>query len=174
MMNKKSEIPEGIGLLISEVVENLQRQGYSITAQQIRQYEDRDLLFKSIRTKGNYREYTSLIVDSITFIRRLEIIGYSKKRIKDFFALVKAIKESPNIERGQSWDEEIQEFVFTAKLSVEVTKGSTQHLKHQMLIDRHTDICNDIKERFESIKRIMEIGSKDIEARKKTMGELKE
>jgi DNA-binding transcriptional MerR regulator len=160
--SKKSDIPDGVGLLISDVVETVRLKGYPINAQQIREYENRDRLFSSIRTSGNYREYTSDLVDKIIFIRRLELADFSKKRIKEFFSLREQIKAHPAIVVNQEWDETIKEAVFVSKLSVEARQGSTEYLRIQILIKRYIAFCEEIKERFESIKKIMDEGIKDI------------
>jgi len=169
---KKSDIPDGVGLLISDVVQYLQRKGYIITAQQIRQYEERDGLFKSIRTKGNYREYTSSLLNTIEFIWRLEIVGFSKQWIKNFFALRQQIEQCPSVMTSQVWDEAIGEYVFVHKRSVEAQEGSTDHIKLQMLVDRFTGMCGEIKERFESMVKIMDLGIKNIEVKQKRMQKL--
>ena len=165
----KSDIPGGVGLLISDVVENLSRKGYGITAQQIREYETRDGLFKSIRTKGNYREYTPILIDMIAFIKRLEIIGFSKKRIKDFFSFRKQIESHPLVIANQEWDEALGVYAFTLKRSAEAHKGSTGYLKLQMLINRYVGLCEEIRERFESTGKIMGVGIQDIDSQKKSI-----
>ena len=171
---KKSDIPEGVGMLISDLIEHLQRKGYSITAQQVRQYEERDHLFNAIRTAGKYREYTPFLINTIEFIIRLEMVGYSKKWIKNFFILRKQIEEPPLVTMNQVWDEASGEAFYKLRRSIEAQKGSTEYLKLQMLVNRFRDMCEDIRERFESMKKIMDIGIQDIDCKKTTIAKLME
>jgi len=169
MKNKKSQIPDGVGLLISDVVGQLSRRGFSVTTQQVRQFEDRDKFFKSIRTPGNYREYTPVLVDTIEFILRLEICGFSKKRIKGFFDLRKRIEKHSAVETRQVLDAKVGQYGFVRRLRVDVEKGDADYLEIQMLINEHEIICREIKERLENVKQIMDIGIADIEARKRAV-----
>lgn len=170
-VSRKSDIPDNVGLQISDVVQHLQRKGYDITAQQIRQYEERDGLIKSIRTKSNYREYTSYLVDCVAFIRCLEMGGISKKWIKNLFVLRRQIEKHPAVSAVQLFEEGSP---YVLRRSVEAEKGSTDYLKLQTLVDRYADMWDTITGRLESVKRIMEAGIQDAKSQKEQVKKLKE
>ena len=87
------------GRLRTELAEELQRQGFDISSEQLRKYEDYGL-FSPDKLENRYRVYGREVIDTIKQVLTMKMIGLSLKRIKDFIDLRKQIIDSPLVVKG--------------------------------------------------------------------------
>ncbi|MDD5129715.1 MAG: MerR family transcriptional regulator [Candidatus Omnitrophica bacterium] len=148
------------GLLRTELAEELQRQGFDISSEQLRKYEDYGL-FSPEKMENRYRVYGREVVDTIKQVLTMKMIGMSLKRIKDFLNLRKQIIDSPIVLKGH---EIPTGKVSYADLVLRLGVVKEDHkADHQQLLDnvtRYLDICNEIDDRIDKADKILEIESR--------------
>lgn len=97
------------GLLKSEAIAKLRREGYDVSFEQLRKYEAPGLVCPYKRPSSKYRIYNSEILEKIRWICRLRLIGFSLSRIKEFFDLQKEVGGGHNRPEYDSMCLEIME-----------------------------------------------------------------
>jgi len=144
------------GRLRTELAEELQRQGFDISSEQLRKYEDYGL-FSPEKLDNKYRVYNREVVDIIKEVLTMKMIGMSLKWIKDFLDLRKQIMDSPLVVKGHeipTAKESYANLILRLGVVTEDRKAEQKQLLDN--VSRYLDICNEIDDRIEKADKILE------------------
>ena len=144
------------GRLRTELAEELQRQGFDISSEQLRKYEDYGL-FSPDKLENRYRVYDREVIDTIKQVLTMKMIGLSLKRIKDFIDLRKQIIDSPLVVKGH--EKQIAKGSYADLVLHLGAVKEDRKADHKQLLDnvaRYLAICDEIDDRIKKVNKILE------------------
>ena len=150
-----TKLPAGARLR-AELAEELQREGYDGSSEQLRKYES-DGFFSIEKLENRYRIYDDNVVDKIKQVFAMKMIGLSLKRIKEFLDLKEQIISSPVVIKGH--EQQISKGVYADLVLHIRSVAGDQKAEHSQLLNnitRYLAICDEIDERIKKVTRILE------------------
>ena len=150
-----TKLPEGARLR-AELAEELLREGYDSSSEQLRKYES-DGYFNIEKLDNRYRIYDDNVVDKIKQVFAMKMIGLSLKRIKEFLDLREQIINCPLVMKGH--EQQISKGIY-ADLVLRIGAVKEEHkADHRQLLNNVTQylaICDEIDERIKKVTRILD------------------
>ncbi len=148
--------------LRTELAEELQRQGFDISSEQLRKYEDYGL-FSPEKLENKYRVYNREVIDTIKEVLTMKMVGMSLRRIKDFLDLRKQIIDSPLVVKGHEIPTGKGSYAdLVLRLGVVPEDRKDDHKQLLDNVDRYLAICNEIADRMDKVDHILEREGKKI------------
>lgn len=139
----------GEGYLKNEVVDFLNRQGYSATSEQLRKYEG-DELFQPVICDNKYRVYTPQILSEIEKIYHLKLLGYTLNKIKKFLELKRKIKNNSILVTKQSGDGG-----YVQEISPEYKKTDVEYQRFVRDVEDYSKMCDEVERRSEEVAKTL-------------------
>jgi DNA-binding transcriptional MerR regulator len=163
------------GYLRSEVTEVLSREGYDISAEQLRKYEAYGL-FSPVKMDNKYRLYTQDVLERIRRVCWLKIIGLPLRRIKEFLELEDQLLESSLLikkEIGINRDTGEKQYIKELP-PLEVIKESRGVEYRRFFNDaqKYISMCDEINERLGKTANILGQAGEDNLQRKDTVNKI--
>lgn len=148
------------GHLRTELAEELQRDGYDISSEQLRKYEAYGL-FSPEKLENKYRVYNTEVVGRIRRVLTMKMIGLSLKRIKEFLDLKDQIMYSPLIKREP--DKTVGSIFAPQVLHLDVITEDRKDEYNQFLknITKYLSICEEIDDRLNKATKLLDIEQKE-------------
>ena len=143
------------GLLKSEAIGKLKREGYDVSFEQLRKYEP-GLVVPDKKPGSKYRIYTPETLEKIRWICRLRMIGFSLPKIKSFFKLRNDIIGSnllSNQEVGR--DPDTGERIFIKEMPPASAVGEIEYERLRVKIHEFNSVCTEVKEKAGKAAEIM-------------------
>ena len=160
-----TKLPSGARLR-AELAEELLREGYDSSSEQLRKYES-DRYFSIEKMDNRYRIYDDNVVDKIKEVFAMKMIGLSLKRIKEFLDLKEQIINCPLVIKEH--EKRVSEGTYVdLVLSLGVVKEGHKDEYNKLLnnVTQYLAICDEIDERIKKVIRILDRqGKKNIENR---------
>lgn len=143
-------------LTISQALEVLQKDGFSVSPQKLREYENQGFL-KPNKSESDYRLYDTVDLFALEVVLTLRILDFSIEEIRDYFAKGRKLYEISDIVKKVSGtkitNEKQQEYI---KIYEELISLKQYYLK---LNERSQKICQ-IMNRFIDSHKILGIDQK--------------
>jgi len=163
------------GLLKSEAIAKLQREGYDVSFEQLRKYEAPGLVRPYKKPGSKYRIYQPETLERIRWICRLRLIRFSLTRIKHFFNLRNEILESNLIcSREVGKDLDTRESIIIREMPPAEAVDEIKYERLRVKIDEYNTICDEIKEKAGKVVAIMAYTKEEVHRDQKEVKEMTE